>query len=226
VQLVASATLVGVGEIAALLLALYVFIGPVNVHRADGPITWTLPDGTHAAAFGITTCNEGVPSIEIEAKATDAQLAHELLHAAACVDAWRERHETSMQAAGLDPTACRLVQADCAHSWVYWGLRNPESAERLLTLHTAAGPTLSEHRILTDAALDDHVTSTMRNVEVEAGLLGDDDRTSTPAMLTIPGGSGDTAFAERMPGSRGARVAACDLPALYGSQRRRRVDRP
>lgn len=118
--------------ILTLIMALFAYLGPIEITSVQGGIAW---DGKPAAAFGTTTCtDEGKVSIRIEAGATPYQLAHELLHAAACKYGWDTRHDYSMDAKGLDPSGCTRIPGDCPHSFVAWALTRPDGDHAALDL--------------------------------------------------------------------------------------------
>lgn len=124
-------------ELFSLLIATLTYLGSITVVVVPER-TVTAFDAAHQSvenpssaytAVAKARCIDGVPSIVLtpEALLTDTTVIHELLHAADCAD-------DGAFNGSLDPTGCSEQPSDCAHSWVYWALRNPATAEARLRL--------------------------------------------------------------------------------------------
>ena len=121
--------------LASLLAALLALLGPVHITlvpddevtaRDPAHVTALNPTGSYAA-IAKATCEGGTPALQFTTRAIvdPTAIAHELLHAVDCVD-------NGTFDGSPDPTACAEMPNDCLHAWVFWALRNPQTAANQL----------------------------------------------------------------------------------------------
>lgn len=114
-------------ELFSLLVALFAYLGPVEIEYVDTSAIQMEWRGRDIEAYAHTTeCVDGQAGIVMGSDTQETwKLVHELLHVADCRD-------NGLYDGSLEPGGCNTVPTDCAHSWVYFALWNREAATRLL----------------------------------------------------------------------------------------------
>lgn len=105
-----------------LLMVMFAYLGGVDVRIVDGPVIAIESDGRrHETSAKVAACIDGHAHIEGTAEALSSveNLAHEVLHLVDCRDDGAYNGSLLPYPPETD---------DPAHEFVYWAMRNPDTA--------------------------------------------------------------------------------------------------